>query len=86
MNIPSAAFVRNDPNLPNFIDDRRPVGRFSTGGREDGTGYMSQTIQQPVVCGVDVYEYRPSAGKASNHVTSEPRATRCPDCRERLGL
>lgn len=84
--IPNAAFVRNDPNLPHFIDVRRPVGRYHTGGREDGTGYVIQTIQQPVICSVDIYEYSPTHGRRENHVTSEPRATRCRDCRERLGV
>ena len=84
MNIPTQAFVKNDPSLPHMADVRRPVGRYQTGGREDGTGYITQVIQHPVVCAVDIYERNPTAGKEEHHVTSNTRAVKCPDCRQRM--
>jgi hypothetical protein len=86
MTIPSAAFIRNDPKLPHFRDDRRPVGRFTVGGREDGTGYAAQTVQHPVICADDIVERSPSNGRESDYVTDDPRRVRCKDCRQRLGV
>ena len=86
MSLPSAAFSRNDPNLPHFEDVRRARGRYQTGGREDGTGYSNQRLQYPVICDVDIYERSPNDGREFDHVTTTPVATRCPGCRERLGL
>lgn len=82
--IPAAAFLRNDPRLPHFLDDRRPEGRFIEGGREDGSGYARQTIQHPVICAEDIVNRSPTNGSRDDYVTSDPRRVRCPDCRARL--
>ena len=84
MNIPPDAFIHNNRRLPHMRDDRRPIGRFQTGGREDGTGYQNQTVQLPVICAVDIVERRTGAGRDEDYVTSNPHRVRCPDCKARL--
>ena len=68
-----------------FRDDRRPVGQSLTGGRADGTGYVSQTLQYPIICAKDIVEERVTQG-SKRPVTDDPRRVTCKDCRERLTL
>lgn len=75
-NIPAAAFVNTPVHM---LDERRPIGRYHVGQ----TGTVNQ---YPVICAVDVVEHPSERGRMAQYVTTDPHATRCKDCRERMGL
>ena len=66
-------------------DPRRPIGGQTSGGRPDGTGYRTQIVQYPVMCGLDFIDYTPSYGRANRApVTDQRREVTCPGCREAI--
>ena len=83
MNIPRGAFL-DRRGLPHLADSRRSIGNIHSGGRDDGTGYIIQTIQEPVICADDIIARRSSIGKRSDYVTNEPANVRCKDCLARM--